>query len=533
MSELHSRIRSAADEFDWTTVDQVASDFVRGLRGRAQPSSREEYSPVLQALRDHRRYPALLHVIDELLATDVRDPEVVRLHGQVQIEQGCLAAALAVLTAVAADPTAGPQWLEARGSIGRCHKELFLRTTEPARRAAALRRAVDAYLGYYLDDPDERHWLGVNAVALLARADREGLAVPDHPTPGEESRQLATAVLEAVSRQPADDPWALATAVEALVATGDIGGAERQLETYIEKAKPNAFALNALLRQLTEIWELDVTTPPGSTLLPQLRSELLRKSGGQVSLAPDDLGVERLTRVARSEHMEKVLGTDRFLTLSWYLRGLERCRAVARIETESEDGVGTGFLVRGEDLAPGLPEVVLMTNGHVIPESLSIDEAVVSFHAVAADRSDAQRFSVVRQLWYRPSQHPELDTTLLELDGLPHNASPVPIAKRLPYLASEVPPRAYIIGHPRGLEQPQFSIQDNYLLDYDDTRLHYRSPTEGGSSGSPVFDKAWNLIGLHHAGSFEMRRLHGPGFYPANEGIRLSAIVSALRAEVP
>ena len=69
---------------------------------------------------------------------------------------------------------------------------------------------------------------------------------------------------------------------------------------------------------------------------------------------------------------------------------------------------------------------------------------------------------------------------------------------------------------------------DYHLLDYDDTRLHYRSPTEGGSSGSPVFDKAWNLIGLHHAGSLEMRRLHGPGVYPANEGIRLSAIILAL-----
>lgn len=533
MSEVVRRIHAAAEAFDWATVDRAASDFVGELRARANPSSREEYGPVLEALRDHRRYAALVHVIDELLGTDVRDPAVIRLYGQVLIEQGRPAAALAVLTAVTADPAAQSQWLEARGSMGRCHKELYLRTIDPARRAAHLRQALATYLGSYLDDPDERHWLGINAVALLARAASEHIDVPDHPDPGEESRRLATAVHEAVGRMPAGDVWAGATAIESLVATGDTGGAERQLERYIEQARPNAFALNALLRQLTEIWELDVTTPPGSTLLPQLRSELLRKTGGELSLDPGELRVERLERVTRSEHLEKVLGTDRYQTLNWYMKGLERCRAVARIETENEDGVGTGFLVRGEDLAPGLPEVVLMTNGHVIPENLRIDEAVVSFHAAAADGNEAQRFSVVRQWWYRPSQSPQLDTTLLELDGLPSDVTPVPIAKGLPNLTSEARPRAYVIGHPRGLEQPQFSLQDNHLLDVDDTRLHYRSPTEGGSSGSPVFDKAWNLIGLHHAGSLEMRRLHGPGFYPANEGIRLSAIISALRAEGP
>jgi len=336
-----------------------------------------------------------------------------------------------------------------------------------------------------------------------------------------------------VGRLRDDDVWAQATAVEALVALGDTDGAERQLERYIDQAAPNAFALNSLLRQLTEIWALDVTTPPGSTLLPQLRSELLDKTGGQVSLDPGEIRAERLERLSRSEHLEKVLGTDRYQTLSWYIRGLERCRAVARIETENEDGVGTGFLVGGADLAPGLPEVVLMTNGHVVPETLDIDEAVVSFHAAARGGGEPQRFGVVRQWWYRPSQSPELDTTLLELDGLPADVTPLPLAGKVPHLRGHATPRAYVIGHPRGLEQPQFSLQDNHILDYNDTRLHYRSPTEGGSSGSPVFDKAWNLIGIHHAGSLEMRRLHGPGFYPANEGIRLSAIITALREEGP
>ena len=528
MSKVSKRIQAAADAFDWAAVDHAASDFVSELRASALPASRDEYDPVLRVLRDHRRFGALVQVIDELLSRSVQDPVVARHYGQALIEQGYPSAALATLTAVAANPDAKSEWIEARGSMGRCHKELYLRTIDPDRRAEELRQALSGYLDSYVEEPAERYWLGINAVALLARAEGERIDVPDHPFPGEESRRLATTVLEAVRQMPDNDAWAQATAVEALVAQGDTSGAEKQLERYIKIAKPNAFALNSLLRQLTEMWKLDVTTPPGSTLLPQLRSELLDKTGGVVSLDPSEIHAERLERLSHSEHLEKVLGTDRYQTLNWYIKGLERCRAVARIETENEDGIGTGFLVRGGDLAPGLPELVLMTNGHVIPETLSIDEAVVAFHASTGDKNEPQRFRVVRQWWYRPSQSPDLDTTLLELDGLPGHVTPVPIATKVPNLKGESSPRAYVIGHPRGLEQPQFSLQDNHLLDYDGTRLHYRSPTEGGSSGSPVFDKAWNLIGLHHAGSLEMRRLHGPGFYPANEGIRLSAIITAL-----
>jgi hypothetical protein len=100
-----------------------------------------------------------------------------------------------------------------------------------------------------------------------------------------------------------------------------------------------------------------------------------------------------------------------------------------------------------------------------------------------------------------------LNTTLLELDGYPHEVTPVPLAGGLPNLEAQDPPRAYLIGHPRGLEQPQFSLQDNLLLDYDETLVHYRSPSEPGSSGSPVFGSPWQLIGLHHAGGFDTPRL--------------------------
>jgi V8-like Glu-specific endopeptidase len=528
------RIQRAADEFDWASVDQAAADYEAHLRAAGPAADEQEYGPVLLLLRSNRRHTALTRVVDALLSQGVGDAVVRRHYGQALIEQGYPAAALLALGALADDPQVPEaERVEARGLLGRCHKELYLGTTDPVRSAAYLRSALAAYLDAYRERPGERYWSGINAVALLSRAARERISLLDVPAPQQSVRRLASDLLAVVLDRPTTDGWAQATAVEAYVALGENLLAAEQLETFMTLSKPDAFALNSLLRQLTHVWQLDTDRPPGSSLLPLLRSELLRKSGGVVSVEAHDVRAERLERLS-SSGLEKVLGTDRYQTLSWYLKGLARCRAVARIETPDEDGLGTGFLVRGTDLHPTLPPVVLVTNGHVVPEGIDPDQAVVAFHAADADRRGPQRFRVVRQWWYDGSQAPHLDTTVLELDGLPDDTEPLPLATRLPSLSADTTPRAYVIGHPRGLEQPQFSLQDNRILAFSDHLLHYRSPTEPGSSGSPVFDRHWDLIALHHAGSLTMQRLDGqPGVYAANEGIRVTAIMGALREVWP
>src|SRR5262249_44796144 len=104
-----------------------------------------------------------------------------------------------------------------------------------------------------------------------------------------------------------------------------------------------------------------------------------------------------------------------------------------------------------------------------------------------------------------------------------------PIAPALPVIEEDSHQRVYIIGHPSGGDL-SFSIHDNLLLDYQDSLLHYRTPTEGGSSGSPVFNQQWRLIGLHHKGGEHMRRLNGkPGTYAANEGIWIRSIIDAAK----
>jgi V8-like Glu-specific endopeptidase len=184
-------------------------------------------------------------------------------------------------------------------------------------------------------------------------------------------------------------------------------------------------------------------------------------------------------------------------------------------------------LIKGTDLHPNLPPLVVITNCHVVPDAVQQCDAKVAFRGL--DDDDVQRKAFdVKQIWWSSSPSPPgVDATLLELCGTPDNVEPMPLVNRFPKLNDTS--RAYIIGHPRGYEKPQFSIQDNLVVDYDDTRLHYRSPTEGGSSGSPVFESQWKVIGLHHAGSETMSYLKGKrGTYAANEALRIDAIRSAI-----
>src|SRR5262245_41581395 len=108
---------------------------------------------------------------------------------------------------------------------------------------------------------------------------------------------------------------------------------------------------------------------------------------------------------------------------------------------------------------------------------------------------------------------------------------------------SKTPARVYVIGYPGGRDLA-FSFQDNELLDHEGPpqgrpgvegvcRVHYRAPTEGGSSGSPVFNsRLWQVIALHHkGGKIGMPKLNGKeGTYGANEGISIQSIAAAMQA---
>ena len=85
-----------------------------------------------------------------------------------------------------------------------------------------------------------------------------------------------------------------------------------------------------------------------------------------------------------------------------------------------------------------------------------------------------------------------------------------------------------IIQHAGGGPK-QVSFNANVIVFVGDTRIQYLTDTLPGSSGSPVFDTNWNLVGLHHSGGwiFEPNSPQKSPYY-RNEGILIDRIIRGL-----
>ena len=69
-------------------------------------------------------------------------------------------------------------------------------------------------------------------------------------------------------------------------------------------------------------------------------------------------------------------------------------------------------------------------------------------------------------------------------------------------LATSMPPvdaPAYVLHHPAGLASLKLSM--GKILAVTDDEIHYDADTEPGSSGGPVLDARWEVVGMHSKGS--------------------------------
>lgn len=531
--ELIRQLREAAEALDRPRVDALCTELIRDISRSGGGFPLDAARQVLRILRGRRYFTEVVRVAEALRQSGLQAPIVLRQYAQALIDLGQLTPAVSLLQElVAATEGDKGERTEAYGLLGRTYKQMYVNGCLSGGRGNEehLRQAVLYYRTVFDPAPHEHLWHGVNVLALLRRAQRDGLRVEDSREP----RELAESMLEALVTKGAEmNAWDLATGTETLLALGRDKEALRWAAGYAAHPGADAFALSSTLRQLIEVWGLEVGSEPGSFLLPLLRNAVLLRENGAVNLTPAEVrdSQQRLD----DAFLEKVFGDEFFVSLQWYRHGLERAQAVARIGRQTDRGVGTGFLVRGRELHERYgDELFLLTNEHVVspnpPDSqtLSLDECVVTFDALTEPGQAVEEYRLTEMLW-SSSRH-ELDATLLRLDRQ--------VTRVKPYLVSDNPPRndgkqrVYIIGHPNG-GALSFSIYDNHLLDYDERRLHYQTPTEPGSSGSPIFNAQWRLIGLHHSGTDKMKRLRGQeGEYAANEGIRISAIREALAKQL-
>ncbi len=121
----------------------------------------------------------------------------------------------------------------------------------------------------------------------------------------------------------------------------------------------------------------------------------------------------------------------------------------------------------------------------------------------------------------------QLDFAILRLDssvGRERGSFSLNETRQLPQVGDPI----LIAGHPgptAPLQRLKFSMAaPGYVgVNANETRLIYKTSTLKGSSGSPVFDRKFRLIGLHHN-----RGEEGAKFYQNNRGIPISKIIDFL-----
>lgn len=526
------------------TGRQLAFDRTEALRQRlaaGDGSARAEAAAQLMRLRETRDYAAMLPLAEQIARVAPHDHAARRLQAQALIETGQPSVAIDVLTALRARLCeTHPEAVEAGGLLGRAWKDISLEAADPTGTVAAeaLQRSFAAYrdaLGLRADKDD---WLTVNLLALSARAERLGITLADDLDRPAVARAMRDRL---VAKPEPGDPWYWAERAELEVALGNWPAVAEAVRTYAARTD-SQFQLASTMRQFDRLWGVD-EDPEGAGILEAIRARLLSLPGGLVETSAATLqhSAARASAGADGARFEAVIGTEGPQTYAWWQAGLNAARAVASVRRRLGKRVGTAWLTSADVLGLGdRTEQLVVTNAHVVNPTgerpgIPPEEAEVLFEAADGGRVHA----VAGIAWFSPKERH--DIAVLRMADRVEGIDPLIAAPALPPL--DAGERVYVVGHPGGREL-SFSFQDNELLDHEGPdagrpaiagvcRIHYRAPTEGGSSGSPVFNAGlWQVIGVHHfGGQSGMPRLNGePGSYGANEAISIASIAAAARA---
>jgi hypothetical protein len=516
---------------------------------------------LLDELRSQRCFQAMRTVATEAakLAEGALLVDVKRQLGQALIELGDLGEAIALLQGLIASLEQGgtpKQRSEALGLLGRAFKQRFVQEVAGGGHGRdALRTAVDAYARGFAVGWDPA-WHGANLVALAARARRDGFA------PGTDDAEVwAARVLDHLEQTERVrwGPWDYASAGEAYLGLGDRKNVAQHFADYWNLANADGFALAGTERQLKEIWQFRRDSPDKlhSSLILHLEARKLTAAKGAARYSPDDLESLAARLRAASGQAEATFGAGSAIPVERVERLLQRARSVCRItDIHNPARAGTGFLVSGEDLVPPRQGAFVLTNHHVLhgPEatddllgsedyrgSIPIDRAQAEFHYWGG-KAELKTFRIDGVL--RHSCRTEADFTVASLAGDVAPDLALTLSRSLKPLGSRnvVDPKqrakVILIGHPLG-GRLSFSISDNEVVDHelDDgacerpRRIHYRTPTEQGSSGSPVFHhETLEVVGLHRTGRATPLREDWPRakpeeVYEANEAVAVRSLL--------
>ncbi|PTT68410.1 trypsin-like serine peptidase [Arthrobacter sp. HMWF013] len=252
-------------------------------------------------------------------------------------------------------------------------------------------------------------------------------------------------------------------------------------------------------------------------------------------------------RVQDVHVLERIIGGNNLLGIAFLELGSTVSRSVGRIIVRDRfqiRGFGTGFMIS--------PRLAL-TNNHVLPDAPSARFSRLEFNfqnGLSGLPLTTSQFDLEPDTFFRTDagldvtivavaaqSRPDGTTASVPLAGFGFNRTTKDQGKIL--LGESI----NIIQHPEGQEK-QLALQQNELIDRFDQFLHYHTDTSPGSSGSPLFNNQWEILGLHHSGvparneAGEILTVDGTVWdktqdelkiqWIANEGIRISSILTWL-----
>ncbi|WP_405968431.1 serine protease [Streptomyces sp. NBC_00015] len=285
-----------------------------------------------------------------------------------------------------------------------------------------------------------------------------------------------------------------------------------------------------------------VAFPDSEEALAARAARLLERHAVPAAMVVEAVRAEPLAATAA---YERILGVSKELQAWSFLpRGSRAARTVARIsvrENGRELPLGTGFLV-----SPSL----LMTNHHVLTDADASRQCFVEFDAqVTVDNTPQAptRLGLDPDTFFAADER--LDFALVFVASGPDGRPPGEtfgwnrLSAQTGKLVIGEP--VNVVGHPMG-RLKEIAVRDNMLQTRLDDFLHYKTDTEPGNSGSPVFNDQWEVVALHHSGvprtddKDRVLRQDGQVWRPgdgedaidwvANEGVRISSILRHLAA---
>ncbi|MFE5197970.1 trypsin-like peptidase domain-containing protein [Streptomyces sp. NPDC056601] len=284
-----------------------------------------------------------------------------------------------------------------------------------------------------------------------------------------------------------------------------------------------------------------VKYPDTSQAIANRAKRLLDQGGVPPAAVVESICAEALDR---PETLERIVGLTMDLQpWSFLPRGVRAGATVARISilrNGLEQPHATGFLV-----SPRL----LLTNHHVFPNAETARLCFLEFNAqVTIDnaRDAAIRYELDPDTFFTADK--QLDYALVAVKPAADGRLPGEIFGWNRLIIEQgkivVNDPVNVIGHPMG-RLKEIAVRDNALVQRLEDFLHYRTDTEPGHSGSPVYNDQWEVVALHHQGvpntdrQGRILRKDGQPWrkgidgddtvdYVSNEGARTSSILKHL-----